>query len=43
MSSYCDTCDKTMKETTGYLVDGQHFNYCAQCVQDNGYYEKEGK
>jgi hypothetical protein len=37
MSSYCDTCDNTMKDTTGYLVDGQHFNYCAKCVQNNGY------
>lgn len=43
MSSYCDTCDNTMKKTTGYLVDGQHFNYCAKCVQDNGYQGKEGE
>jgi hypothetical protein len=43
MSGYCDTCDNTMKKTTRYLVDGQHFNYCANCVQDNGYYGKEGK
>ena len=43
MSSYCDTCDNTMKETTSYLVDGQRFNYCAKCVQGNGYQGKEVK
>lgn len=37
MSSYCDTCDKTSKDTAAYMVDGQRFNYCAECVEENGY------
>lgn len=41
MSDYCDTCDNTMKNTTAYLVDGQYFNCCAKCVQDNGYLGRE--
>jgi hypothetical protein len=32
-----------MKETTGYLVDGQRFNYCAKCVQNYGYQGREGE
>lgn len=41
MSNYCDTCDSTMKETAAYLVDGQRFNYCAECVEENGYQGRE--
>jgi hypothetical protein len=36
MSSYCDTCDNTMRETTAYLVSGQRFNYCGECVNEDG-------
>jgi hypothetical protein len=41
MSSYCDTCDNTMRETTAYLVGGERFNYCNECVEENGYQEGE--
>jgi hypothetical protein len=30
-----------MKETTTYLVGGERFNYCNECVNENGYQGKE--
>jgi hypothetical protein len=41
MSSYCDTCDNTMRDTTAYLVGGERFNYCNECVEENGYQGRE--
>ena len=34
---YCDMCDRNPVDTAPYLVNGHTFNWCFECVDEDGY------